>query len=81
MTKLVRMEVSTYEKLHELSKATGIPKQRLMDIVIERYRRDQIMDMANKSYENLKKDPKAWQEELDERKLWDITLSDGLDND
>jgi hypothetical protein len=81
MTKLVRMEVSTYEKLLQLSKETGISKQRLMDIVLERYKRDQIMDMANRAYEDLKKDSKGWQEELEERELWDSTLADGLKND
>ncbi len=81
MTKLVRMGVDTYEKLTQLSKKSGISKQRVLDMALERYKRDQIMDEANRAYEAIKKDPAAWKEELDERALWDIALADGLDDE
>ena len=40
---------------------------------------DQFLDAANAAYAALKNDPVAWQEELEERALWDRTLGDGIE--
>jgi hypothetical protein len=50
-----------------------------MDKAIEAYRRQQLLDIGNLAYAALKGDPKAWEQELAERKLWENTLADGLD--
>ena len=47
----------------------------------ETERRKRFLRKANTSYARLRKDPKAWDEELAERALWDATLSDGLEED
>jgi hypothetical protein len=39
--------------------------------------RQQILDTTNAAYAALKEDPKAWRAELEERRLWEQTLSDG----
>jgi hypothetical protein len=36
---------------------------------------------VNEGYARLRADPEAWQEELDERRLWDTTMADGLDSE
>ncbi len=36
---------------------------------------------ATAAFQRLRDDPKAWQEELEERKLWEATLPDGLGAD
>lgn len=38
-----------------------------------------LIEETNRAYATLRSDPKAWEEELRERALWDETLSDGLD--
>ena len=38
-----------------------------------------LLEMGNRAYAALKEDPKAWERELAERKLWEKTLADGLD--
>lgn len=38
-----------------------------------------FLEAANKAYESLRNNLKAWQEELEERELWEQALSDGLE--
>ena len=41
-------------------------------------RRERFLRAANVDYSTLKKNPKAWKEELRERGLWEQMLADGL---
>jgi len=52
--------------------------QAVLDAAIERYEREIFLDEANAAYARMKADPKTWKEELAERRLWDVTLMDGL---
>ena len=49
--------------------------------MLEKYRQNIMLRQLNEDYAALKKDNKAWKEELKERSLWESTLSDGLKND
>ena len=49
----------------------------VLDAAIERYRREKFLAAANAGYAALKRNPKLWKEELDERASWDSTLADG----
>ena len=53
--------------------ATIKPKARLSP-----RRRENFLHAANADFAALKRNPKAWKEELRERKLWEQTLADGL---
>ncbi len=55
--------------------------QSILDRAIEAYRRERFLREANADFAALKKNRKAWREELAERKLWERTLSDGLDDE
>ena len=44
---------------------------------IEQYRRRRFLEGLNQDFKALKEDREAWQEELEERKMWDKTLLDG----
>jgi len=46
----------------------------------EDFRRRQFLQEANHAYTQLKNAPLAWAEELEERRVWDVTLGDGLEN-
>ncbi len=81
MTKLVRMRLATYKKLNKLAKDKGISMQRILDEAIENYKREKLLEDANKAYAELQADPVAWQEELAERALWETTSADGLDDE
>ena len=54
--------------------------QTILDEAIDQYSRDKFLDEVNAAYARLRADPKAWKEELAERKEWDGTLMDGLEN-
>lgn len=42
--------------------------------------KESFLEQANNECAELKNNKEAWQEYLDECKLWDITLADGLEN-
>jgi hypothetical protein len=48
---------------------------------LEEYRRRLFLEEANQAFAELRKDPTAWQEELEERRIWDRTLADGLEEE
>ena len=52
--------------------------QAVLDRAIEHYRRDKFLRDANADFAALKRDKKAWKEELKEREIWEQTLADGL---
>ncbi len=55
--------------------------QSLLDDAIEALRRERLLDETNAAFAALKRDPKAWKAELEERRAWDATLTDGLEDD
>lgn len=78
MSATVRINPTTYSKLKDLCQQTGDAIPAVLDKAIESYRRQRFLDEAAQAYHTLKKNPKAWKEELAERKAWDATSKDGL---
>lgn len=76
---IVRISKSSHQILQELSSRQGESMQAILNKAIEEYRRKQFFEEANAAYAALRKDPKAWKQEQEERALWDATLQDGLD--
>jgi predicted transcriptional regulator len=73
-------EVS-HQALQELARQTSQPVEAILDRAIEDYRRKVFFETLNAGYAALRADPQAWAEELEERKVGDATLMDGLDPD
>jgi predicted DNA-binding protein len=76
----VRISLETQEKLRAIASRTGLTMQAVLDEAIEAYRRERFLAAANRAYSTLRKDPKRWQAEQDERAGWDAALSDGLED-
>ena len=76
----IRISPKSKVALRELAKRAGKPMQAILDEAIDQYSRDKFLDEVNAAYARLRADPKAWKEELAERKEWDGTLMDGLEN-
>lgn len=77
----VRISEHAHELLKELATESGEPMQAILDKALEEYRRRKFLEGASAEFAALRSDPKAWQEELEEREAWDSTLMDGLESD
>lgn len=74
----IRVSEKAHRTLANLSREVGAPVGELVDQAVELLRRQRILNQINADYAALREDPEAWAEELAERKLWDVTLADGL---
>jgi hypothetical protein len=74
----VRLSPRSHALLRQIAGEEQKSMQAVLDEAIERYRRERFLHAANADFAALKRDPKAWKEELRERELWEHTLADGL---
>jgi hypothetical protein len=70
-----------YDILCELAKETGKSPNEVLERALDDYCRRVFLEGLSADFARLKADPEAWAEELEERKRWEATLMDGLDND
>jgi hypothetical protein len=77
---MIRVPESTHSILRELADETGSSMQELLVEAIEEMRRQRMFDLSNAAYAAMRENEDEWQEELRERKLWDVTLADGLED-
>jgi hypothetical protein len=73
----VRISKESSHILKEIATQEKKSLQTVLDAAIEEYRRHRFLREANKAYLVLKEKPNGWKVELDERKQWETTLSDG----
>ena len=78
---MTRISEPRHRLLLELARQAQPSMQEILDRAIEAYRRQCFLEEANRAFARLREDPKAWQEEQDERRTWDVTLSEGLDKE
>jgi hypothetical protein len=76
----VRIRKETQNILRELANKEGKSMQTILDLAIEGYRRQRILQEANAAYAALRSNPRAWKAELAERKEWDATMADGQED-
>jgi hypothetical protein len=77
----VRISSTSYQILKSLSKGKGQTMQSVIDHAIEDLRRRKVLEATNLAFSALKADRAAWQEESDERDLWENTLADGVEKE
>lgn len=77
----VPISEASHKILLELASHGGEPIDKIVDKAIEEYRRHRLLDEVNAAYSALRNDENAWQEELAERRAWDSTLADGLNEE
>ena len=81
MSKLIRVTNDIYEQLVDMEKNFNSSKQSILKRALTQLQREKLLNDANIAYIKLQSDPQAWADELAEREMWDITLSDGLEED
>lgn len=69
----------THETLRELAEEWNEKKSVLLAQAVKDLRRKKFMEAVNAEFEALRKDKAAWDDELAERAVWDVTLSDGAE--
>ncbi len=77
----VRVSNSTHQTLRSLSMEVGESMQTIIEQAVEQYRRQRFLEGLNQDFKALKEDTQSWQEELEERQLWDKTSLDGVENE
>ncbi len=79
-TSTVRISNRAYKILNDIKKRTGISFQTLIEESLNNYKEKEFWNEVDVAFKQLKQTPE-WDEELSERKLWNDTLSDGMDKD
>lgn len=75
----VRIGGTAHQTLQDLARQMGVSMQSVLEKAIMEYQRQCFLEGLHADFAALRNNPKAWQEEQEERAVWDATLSDGLD--
>ncbi|ADQ06109.1 conserved hypothetical protein [Caldicellulosiruptor hydrothermalis 108] len=78
-TTTVRVDIETYEGLKKLSQELNRPMQKIIQEALSEYKKKIILSKTAEAFAALKENNKLWQEEIEERKLWENTLQDGIE--
>ncbi len=76
----VRVSRPAHAILRSLAEETNESMTEVLEKAIESYRRQRFLAGLNADFAALRADGAGWQEELTERKDWDATLADSLDD-
>lgn len=77
----VRIGEEAHRVLREIAERSRESMQAVLAKAIEEYRRKSFLESANAAFAALRKDPKAWRREQEERAAWDVTLRDDLEKE
>ena len=77
----VRISSQSYQILKTLAQDNSQTMQSVIDQALEDLRRRKILEATNEAFSTLKANQDLWQEEITERKVWENTLSDGVENE
>ena len=78
----VRISDKARQELRDLAQQSGESMQNVLEKAIDLYRRQMFFEQLNASVSRLQEEhPDLWQQELEERQVWENTLADGLEND
>ncbi len=80
-TMTVRIHEDTHRSLKEMARQTGEAMADILAKALSEYRRQSFLRGLAEDFAALREDPEAWDEELSERREWDATLGDGLEED
>jgi hypothetical protein len=81
MPATMRISPGSWKSLKDISDCANESMQAILDKAIEMYRRQWFLEQANRAFAALKANSDAWQDETEERTLWDVAMRDGLEGD
>lgn len=77
----IRSDERTHEIVREIASEDHMSMPEVLARAVEEYRRRRFLKAANQAFAALRSRPQVWAEELEERAIWDETVSDGLEED
>ncbi len=77
-TATIKVPEKTRDVIQSLAQEEGVSVQQVVEEALEAYRRQRVLHATNQAYAALKADENAWEDLQEERRIWDVTLSDGL---
>ncbi|NOX60613.1 MAG: toxin-antitoxin system protein [Chloroflexi bacterium] len=75
----IEIPQKTRDALQAIAQEEGVSMQQVVEEALEVYRRQRILEATNKAYAELRADKEAWTDLQEERRIWDVTLADGLE--
>ena len=76
----VRIHADTHTKLKQLAEGSGESMTEVLAKAVEAYHRQAFLESLNQDFAALRADFRRWNEEQAERKAWNATLADGLED-
>ena len=76
----VRISKSTHAALRALAAESNESMTEVLDRAIKLYKGQRFLEGLNADFAALRNNKAAWDEEVAERKSWDATLGDGLED-
>ncbi len=78
MSATVRISRQSHKVLKRLSETLNVSMVEALDLVTDKWQREEFLNAVNTAYAELKKNQEAWDDLMQERSDWDSTLLDGL---
>ena len=78
-SKSIKISSTSYDALKELSKTEKESMQAILDKLLKGYQTKKFFEQVQYAYKNMS--DAEWEEEMQERKLLDGTLMDGMEDE
>ncbi|MFO7718769.1 MAG: hypothetical protein R6Y91_09455 [Desulfohalobium sp.] len=75
-TTTIRIASDTHATLKKIAQEENASMQAVLNKILRKYHREQILHQTNEAFSALQNNPDAWTEEEQERALWEQTLAD-----
>lgn len=76
-TQTVRITAADHAALTDLARSSGKSMSAVLSEAVQELQRTRLLRQTNEAYGRLKQDRDAWEEESEERRMWENTLADG----
>lgn len=73
----VRISENTHSVIRGIANEIGESMQSVVERAVDRYKRELFLENLNRDFESLRQNESDWQDELEEREIWNSTLTDG----
>jgi predicted transcriptional regulator len=77
----IRVRKEIYDAIKSLARQRNEKIQDVIEQAVKEYKKKKFFEELNAGYAKLKKDSGDWTEEAAERKDWEVTLRDGLEDE